>query len=81
MDGIFAKLIDAIQHGGMAGVVSILLGFIILLIYDRHRLESEIVKKDEKIEKIVENYYQGNITITEALHSLRLVLTEIKGKL
>jgi hypothetical protein len=81
MDGIFAKLIDSIQHGGMAGVMSILIIFIILLIYDRNRLTSLIAQKDEKMEKIIEDYYKGNTTLTEALQGLKLVLSEIKGKL
>ena len=81
MDSIFSKLIDSIQHGGMPGIIAILLGILILLIYERRRLTAEISRKDEKMEKIVEEYYKGNMTLTEALQSLKLVLTEIKGKL
>ena len=81
MDSIFAKLIDSIQHGGLSGIIAILIIILILMIYDRRRLTAEITRKDEKMEKIVEEYYKGNITLTEALQSLKLVLTEIKGKL
>ena len=40
-----------------------------------------IEKKDEKLEKIVDDYYKGNITLSDALTSLKIVLYEIKAKL
>ncbi len=52
-----------------------------MLLLDRRRLTAEISRKDEKIEKIVEDYNKGNMTITQALAVLREVLVEIKGRL
>ncbi len=69
------------QDHSVAVVPMILCAIIWLLIRDRKRLEDELKRKDEKIEKIVDEYFKGNMTLTEALNSLKLVLFEIKGRL
>lgn len=51
------------------------------LLVERNKLVEDNKKKDEKIDKIIDDYYKGNLTLTEALNSLKLVLYEIKGKL
>ena len=62
----------------MVAVLSLVIGMLIL---DRKRLTNEISKKDERLNKIVDEYYKGNITLAEALNSLKLVLYEIKLKI
>jgi hypothetical protein len=65
-----------------ASIIPLILCLIIgALLYDRKRLTDELKRKDEKIEKIVDEYFKGNMTLTEALNSLKLVLFEIKGRL
>lgn len=54
---------------------------IAMLLLDRHRLVKDNSRKDEKIERIVDDYYKGNLTLTEALNSLKTVLYEIRLKL
>jgi len=51
------------------------------LLEENKRLKADNQKKDERIDKIVEDYHRGNLTLTEALNSLKLVLFEIKGKI
>lgn len=75
-----SPLLAAILSGGPA-IMSILLLIIAALLWDRSRLIKVIEKKDEKIDRIVDDYYKGNITLTEALNSLRTVLYEIKTKI
>ena len=81
MDSLIQKLLDTLLSGGPAAIVAILVFMIIALLWERHRLLGEITKKDEKIEKIIDDYYKGNMTLSEALISLKLVLYEIKSKL
>lgn len=81
MDTIIEKLLLALFNGGPEAIIAVLLIVIILLILERKRLISEITKKDEKIDKIIDDYYKGNMTLSEALNSLKLVLYEIKSKL
>ena len=81
MDSLIQKLLDTLLAGGPAAIVAILVFMIIALLWERHRLLGEITKKDEKIEKIIDDYYKGNMTLSEALISLKLVLYEIKSKL
>lgn len=81
MEDIVKMLLTAVTEGGPGAIIALLLGFIGILIWDRRRLVQEIEKKDTKLEKIIDDYYQGHITITEALNGLRIVLAEIKGKL
>jgi hypothetical protein len=81
VEAIFEKLLTVLLSGGPQAIISILLGIIVLLLLDRRRLTAEVARKDEKIEKIVEDYNKGNMTISQALAALREVLIEIKGKL
>lgn len=78
---LFSGIIGAIMGGGPEAMIAILVVFVVLLLLDRRRLLAEIKQKDAKVEKIVDEYYKGNLTLTEALTSLKLVLFEIKGKL
>jgi hypothetical protein len=81
IDGIVEKLVTLIANGGNQGIISMLLVVIALLLFDRHRLNKEIGKKDDKLESIIDDYYKGNLTLAEALNSLKFVLFEIKTKL
>ncbi|RYF06452.1 MAG: hypothetical protein EOO77_26865 [Oxalobacteraceae bacterium] len=81
MESIFEKLVVALLGGGPQGLIAILCLIIALLIVDRKRILKEVERKDEKIEKIVDDYYTGNKTLGEALTSLKLVLIEIKAKI
>jgi hypothetical protein len=59
----------------------VVLGLGIAYFYTENRsLRADIKKKDEKMDKIIDEYYKGNMTLTEALNSLKLVLYELKGK-
>jgi len=81
MEDILKMLLSLVSEGGPGAIIALLLGFIGILIWDRQRLVQEIEKKDTKLEKIIDDYYKGHLTITEALNGLRIVLAEIKGKL
>ena len=80
MDNVLGLLVTQILHGGPE-VVAVLVLLILLLLWDRKRLTSEITKKDDRLAKIVDEYYKGNITLAEALNSLRAVLYEIRMKM
>lgn len=83
MDDIIGTLLKLFTEGkSAADVLPIIMGIIILfLLNERKQLKDDNKKKEEKIDKIVDDYYRGNLTLTEALNSLKLVLFEIKGKL
>jgi len=78
---LLTKIVDIIINGGQHAVDFILVAVILILIHERNRLIKEINKKEEKIDKIIEDYYEGNLTLSEALNSLKLVLYEIKGRI
>jgi hypothetical protein len=81
LDSIYEKLIGALLGGGPQAIIAILIFIIALLILDRKRILKEVERKDEKIERIVDDYYTGNKTLGEALTSLKLVLIEIRSRL
>lgn len=81
MDTLIEKLIAAGISGGPGAVIAFLVVLILLLWFERRRLLEEIEKKDDKIDKIIEDYTKGNVTLSEALNSLKCVLYEIKGRL
>lgn len=77
MENILGLLMSQIFHGGPS-VIAILILTVICLIIDRRRLEKEISVKDERLGKIVDEYYRGNISLSEALQGIKLFLAEIK---
>lgn len=81
MDKIFEILLSAMFSGGPAAIIAILLVAVGVLYLERRRLLEEIRRKDDKIDKIIDDYYKGNMTLSEALNSLKNVLYEIKGSL
>lgn len=74
------SIITLLSGGGPSAVIAILVLVIVHLILERRRLVAEIAKKDEKMDRIVDDYHKGNLTLAEALNSLKSVLYEIKGK-
>lgn len=81
MDKIFEILLPAMFSGGPAAIIAILLVAVGVLYLERRRLLEEIRRKDDKIDKIIDDYHNGNMTLSEALNSLKNVLYEIKGSL
>lgn len=81
VDTIIEKLLLALFNGGPQAIIAVLLMVIIGLFLERRRLLGELLKKDEKIDKIIDDYYKGNMTLSDALNSLKSVLYEIKSKL
>ncbi len=80
MDTTISTLLAPLLNGGPAVIAALIL-FILALLWERRRLMAEIKEKEAKIDKIVDDYHKGNLTIAEAMNSLRFVLSEIKGKL
>lgn len=81
MEELFTVGLTALLSGGPGAVMILLVAIIGWLLLDRKSLKDENIRKDAKFDKILDDYYRGNITITEALNSLKIVLAEIKGKL
>lgn len=81
MDALIELIVGKIIGGGPEAIIAIAVGAIVFLVWERQRLIKIIEKKDEKLEKIVDDYYKGNITLSDALTSLKIVLYEIKAKL
>jgi len=67
--------------GGPQVVILMLMGVIAFFWFERKRLLDEVKRKDEKIDKIIEDYQNGNTTLTDAFTQLRIVLAEIRAKL
>ena len=70
-----------LSGGGPQVVILMLMGVIAFFWFERKRLLDEVKRKDEKIDKIIEDYQNGNTTLTDAFTQLRIVLAEIRAKL
>lgn len=81
MEDIIKSVVELIAKGGDGALTAVLLGMIGLLAWYCWRLTKQLEKKDEKIYKILDDYSKNNITITEAMNGLKMVLIEIKAKL
>lgn len=80
MDTVIGNLIAIVLQGGPE-VVAVLMLFIVLLLFERKRLLSEVAKKDARIDKMTEDYHVSSLTLAEALNSLKMVLFELKSHL
>ncbi len=83
MDGVVGSILNLLTNG-KTGVeaLPIIMGLIIWhLLDERKKLIAENQKKDERIDKIIDDYHKGNLTLTEALNSLKIVLYEIKSRI
>jgi len=74
-------IIDQLVAGGPKGFIIFLVIIIVCLLFDRNRLLKEINTKNARIDEIVDSYYKGNLTLAEALNSLKNVLYELKGQI
>jgi hypothetical protein len=81
LEQIVEKMLGYLMGGGPQAIIAILLVIVAVLVMERRRLLADITRKDEKIEKIIDDYYKGNLTLTDALTSLKIVLYEIRSKL
>jgi len=83
VDSFIATIVNLITSGNSGTqVIPVIMGLIIWhLLEERKKLLKEIEKKDKRIDGIIDDYHKGNLTLTEALNSLKLVLYEIKGRL
>jgi hypothetical protein len=81
MGDIFKSLVEMLAKGDGGALTALLLGIIGILGWYVWRLTKQLEKKDEKIYKIIDDYSKNNITITEAMNGLKMVLIEIKAKL
>lgn len=81
MESLFTDLLTILLNGGPHAIISILVLVIIIMYIDRRRLIADLNKKDAKIDQIIDDYYKGNLTLSDALNSLKVVLYEIKARL
>jgi hypothetical protein len=81
LESLIEKLLGIILNGGPTALIAVFVIIILFLWFERKRLLHELEKKDDKIDRIIDDYSKGNVTLGEALNSLKLVLYEIKGKL
>lgn len=81
MNTLIESLLSNIAGEGSEALIIVLLGIILALGWYCFRLMKQNEKKDDKIYKIINDYAKNNITITEALNGLKMVLIEIKTKL
>lgn len=76
----FQEIVNSLVSGGPHAIVIILTFAVFGLLYERSHLTKTIAEKDKKMDKIIDDYYKGNLSLAEALNSLKSVLYEIKAK-
>lgn len=81
MDQIVSGILSLFFSGGPNAIPALFALVIVMLWWDRRNLLNTYRIKDEKIDKILDEYYKGNMTLAEAINSLRIVLIEIKNKI
>jgi predicted Holliday junction resolvase-like endonuclease len=71
-------ILDQLMTGGPKAIIAILAFVIVGMFFEIKRLRSQVEAKESKIDKIIDDYYKGNLTLADALTSLKVVLFEIK---
>jgi len=83
----FINLMEAFTLGGAAGAVNslllIIIGGVLTALFwcmrDRKRLLNSLGKKDDKIFEIIDKYEEASNSVTNAMHSVREVLIELRA--
>lgn len=81
MENAVMLILEAIVGGGPGAIIAILTSLNVVFGFFIYKLWGQLNKRDDKIDKIIEDYSKNNITITEALNGLKMVLVEIKAKI
>lgn len=81
LESLIEKLVGALLGGGPQAIIAILLLVITWLVVERRRLIKEIERKDDRIDKIVDDYHKGNMSLAEALNGLKLILYDVKARI
>lgn len=79
MEQFINTVLASLLGGGPGAITALYIAAITFLVWDRKRLHELISKKDDKLEKIVDDYYRGNSTLSEALNGLKSILDDIKS--
>lgn len=83
-------LIQNVIEGGGGAIISILLGVIGALLYDRRSITKSLNELTEKsfqqrdieasnIREIIEKYHQGNLNLVQALNEIKIVLVALQN--
>lgn len=81
LEALVNFLLTKLFSGGPESLLAVAIAIIFWLVFDRQQLQKRLEKKDEKIDQIIDDYHKGNITLADALTSLKIVLFEIRAKL
>lgn len=74
MEQVLPQLVAALVGGGSQAVSAVLMLIIGALYYERRRLLSEVKTKENRIDKIVDDYYKGYLQVNEALSNIKQIL-------
>ena len=83
MDSFIGSILSLFSSGkNSSEVLPIIMGLIIWhLLEERKKMIADSEKKDDRIDKIIDDYHSGNLSLAEALNSLKIVLYEIKSRI
>lgn len=73
------SVITLLTTGGPSAIIAILVRIIATLLYDRRRLISDIDKAHTKVDRFVEDYHQGTLTLSDAFTSIEVISMPYRG--
>lgn len=74
------SLVTTLSQGGPAAIITLLIMTVAYLHRDNVKLKSILAEKDKRTEAIVDKYYSGNLSLADALNSLKATLFELKSR-
>ena len=81
IDSIISHVLTALTTGGIGAQIAIFVAIIAFLVWERNNLNKKLAKKEEKLEKVIQEYYESSEAIASALNSIKLALTKLGNKI
>ena len=80
-EDLLNQILTLIVGGGQGAVIAILIMITIFLLWERGRLLHRLSDRENKLDELMKDYYESNLSITKTIDSIKMVLIEIKAKI
>lgn len=81
ISSVIGALITFMITPGPGAIIALLVLAIVLIWIDRNRLIKTIEKKDDRIDRIIDQYYAGHLSLTDALGHIESAMLEMAKRL
>lgn len=81
LEDLLNQVLTLIVGGGQNAIIAVLILVTLFLLWERGRLLHRLHERENKLDELMKDYYESNLTITKIIDSIKMVLIEIKAKI